>query len=559
MLTRATLSELMVAGSGEWVQWTHAETGRPYFYNRVTGTTTSEPPDGPPVVWIGQLSPDGKPYYWHRESLETVWELPPLSPRDAPASVPRSARAGPDDGARRAPAPGAAAGGCDAEAWVEVFPGTSGCCYYWNCRDNVTADALPVGARATWSAHRTPEGDFYYCRAAHLAEGAQEASWEIPGRRVAEASQEVKEYLAAPSGNWLDYGAGVAIKGLTRDFARFNGQVGNVLDCDGRCVHLRLPELLGATALAIPPDRLVPLPSGSLVSLTGLSQSGELNDQSGTVESFNRGTRRYVVKLRDGSMKSVRPDKVRARSRLWEIPTSVSESDELRWRAEQKCLFIDSQGFHRHYSLHLPAGFEQRVEGVESGGLAAEPRKWPLLVYLHGKGGGTFFTRSKKSLTTPGTQFAAREFVVISPECQWTWRDTPSDWCLELIRAMVPADWIDHRRVYLTGCSMGGMGAWELGAAEPELFAAVAPVAGYHKAEKRPWMLSRLRDKPMMVIHSEVDDTCPKRLEEPLWSNFSTCERFQLVIVPHADHCNIHDDAYGKTDLFQWLLKHTVD
>ena len=100
MLTRATLSELMVAGSGEWVQWTHAETGRPYFYNRVTGTTTSEPPDGPPVVWIGQLSPDGKPYYWHRESLETVWELPPLSPRDAPASVPRSARAGPEHGPR---------------------------------------------------------------------------------------------------------------------------------------------------------------------------------------------------------------------------------------------------------------------------------------------------------------------------------------------------------------------------------------------------------------------------------------------------------------------------
>src|ERR1051325_6637179 len=37
---------------------------------------------------------------------------------------------------------------------------------------------------------------------------------------------------------------------------------------------------------------------------------------------------------------------------------------------------------------------------------------------------------------------------------------------------------VDTNRVYLTGLSMGGYGAWELGLAYPERFAAMAPICG---------------------------------------------------------------------------------
>ena len=37
------------------------------------------------------------------------------------------------------------------------------------------------------------------------------------------------------------------------------------------------------------------------------------------------------------------------------------------------------------------------------------------------------------------------------------------------------AEWVDHRRIYVTGCSMGGMSTWEVGAMRPDLFAAIAP------------------------------------------------------------------------------------
>ena len=37
---------------------------------------------------------------------------------------------------------------------------------------------------------------------------------------------------------------------------------------------------------------------------------------------------------------------------------------------------------------------------------------------------------------------------------------------------------VDLNRVYLTGLSMGGYGAWDLGLAYPEKFAALAPICG---------------------------------------------------------------------------------
>merc|ERR1712048_1083354 len=101
--------------------------------------------------------------------------------------------------------------------------------------------------------------------------------------------------------------------------------------------------------------------------------------------------------------------------------------------------------------LHLPIGFTQEAQG--------RPVAWPLLVYMHGTGGGTFFAHSKKSLQSEGLQFAARNFVVASPVCEWTWQQSPSPWVEDLVRTLRAAEWVDHQRVYLTGCSMGGMGA----------------------------------------------------------------------------------------------------
>merc|ERR1719401_1997718 len=100
---------------------------------------------------------------------------------------------------------------------------------------------------------------------------------------------------------------------------------------------------------------------------------------------------------------------------------------------------------------------------------------------MHGNGGGSFFTSTsrKKAKVAVGFLEGACKFVVVTPLADWTWKQEPRPWVTELVGALRALRWVDHRRVYLTGSSMGGMGTWELGAARPEFFAAVAPVAAY--------------------------------------------------------------------------------
>merc|ERR1719373_75735 len=142
-------------------------------------------------------------------------------------------------------------------------------------------------------------------------------------------------------------------------------------------------------------------------------------------------------------------------------------------------------------------------------------------------------------------QRAARDFVVLSPRCEWTWRDIPSDWVVELVKEVRTLEWIDHERVYLTGCSMGGMGAWEIGAKAPELFAAVCPVAAHHKADRMAYIAQRLKSTPVYVVHDSTDDTCPMAQEEGIWRLFLDMGHpdFRRQITHNVDHCKIHEHA----------------
>ena len=87
------------------------------------------------------------------------------------------------------------------------------------------------------------------------------------------------------------------------------------------------------------------------------------------------------------------------------------------------------------------------------------------------------------------------------------------------------------RRVYLTGHSMGGHGAWHLGANDPDLWLAIAPCAGWasfdsYGASARDgvhaalWrgadlagdtmaLIANLAQLPVFILHGEEDRTVP--------------------------------------------------
>ena len=70
---------------------------------------------------------------------------------------------------------------------------------------------------------------------------------------------------------------------------------------------------------------------------------------------------------------------------------------------------------------------------------------------------------------------------------------------------MVAAEPIDPGRIYLTGLSMGGYGAWELAARIPERFAAVAPICGGGDEAQA----AKLVGLPIWCFHGADDKVVP--------------------------------------------------
>jgi predicted peptidase len=64
---------------------------------------------------------------------------------------------------------------------------------------------------------------------------------------------------------------------------------------------------------------------------------------------------------------------------------------------------------------------------------------------------------------------------------------------------------VDHRRIYLTGYSMGGYGSWYLAARRPALFAAVVPCCGGGDVTSA----ERLVGIPFWAVHGDEDDIIP--------------------------------------------------
>ncbi|MFC1553188.1 alpha/beta fold hydrolase [candidate division KSB1 bacterium] len=62
---------------------------------------------------------------------------------------------------------------------------------------------------------------------------------------------------------------------------------------------------------------------------------------------------------------------------------------------------------------------------------------------------------------------------------------------------------VDQDRMYLMGHSMGGYGSWYLASEKPEMFAAIAPIAGGGS----PLILNNILHVPEIVVHGDADPT----------------------------------------------------
>jgi predicted peptidase len=204
---------------------------------------------------------------------------------------------------------------------------------------------------------------------------------------------------------------------------------------------------------------------------------------------------------------------------------------------------------HCQYLLHLPSQYSE------------SDQPWPLLLFLHGSGErGSNLTK----VTAHGPPKLAKRqrdfpFVLVSPQCpagQW-WSNFL---LLPLLDEVVAKHRVDPARVYVTGMSMGGYGAWNLALEYPERFAAVAPVCGggdlLTVLLASPRKLRALRSLGVWAFHGSEDPIVPASESERMVRALRQVGNdAQLTIYPHTGH-DSWTETYRNTALYTWLLEH---
>lgn len=199
-----------------------------------------------------------------------------------------------------------------------------------------------------------------------------------------------------------------------------------------------------------------------------------------------------------------------------------------------------------NYLLYLPKDYGRQSD-----------KKWPLVVFLHGSGeSGSDLEKVKvhglPKLVSQGKEFP---FIIVSPQAPGVPRRT---WDTEVLNAMlddVLAKYaVEQDQVYLTGLSMGGYGAWAWAAANPERFAALAPICGGGDAR----MIARwLKSMPVWAFHGAKDPTVPlsesERIVEALKKVGNNEVKF--TVYPEAQH-DSWTVTYDNPELYAWLLNH---
>lgn len=200
------------------------------------------------------------------------------------------------------------------------------------------------------------------------------------------------------------------------------------------------------------------------------------------------------------------------------------------------------------YLISLPAGYGDDPARV-----------WPLILFLHGRGEsgeGDMAVLRKYGIPKLADTWD-RPFITLSPQCSWnSWWPRETDALLSLLNDVMRRHAVDRKRVYLTGLSMGGFGAWLLGALAPERFAAIAPICGGW-----PWWggtrgrIAVLKDTPVWAFHGAKDPRVSLQESQTLVDELTKAGgNVRFTIYPEAEH-DSWTETYNNPELYAWFLE----
>jgi predicted peptidase len=196
------------------------------------------------------------------------------------------------------------------------------------------------------------------------------------------------------------------------------------------------------------------------------------------------------------------------------------------------------------YRFYIPANYDAK-------------KKWPMVVALHGMGGdeNSFFAGYDNGAIRRVAE--ERGYVVVCPKGRGPYsmylaaaeRDV-----IDVINEMKRDFSIDDDRVYLMGHSMGGYGSWSIAVNNPDVFAAIGPIAGGGTPFSRP-KLKAITHIPWVVVHGDNDPTVPvEESRKMVKAGKELGVEIKYIEVPGGNHGDVVVPAFK--DIFDWFDAH---
>jgi predicted peptidase len=223
---------------------------------------------------------------------------------------------------------------------------------------------------------------------------------------------------------------------------------------------------------------------------------------------------------------------------------------------------VDVAGQNFRYQVYVPSNY-------------ADVESWPVIMFLHGSGerGSDGLIQTAVGLGAAIRQDAKRyPAIVVFPQVprDSQWIGVPGEAAMSALEQTMGEFNADPDRVYLTGLSMGGRGAWYLAYRYPDRFAAVVPICGWVSTERSTaWpgavvpaedgepftaLARRLGKLPIWIFHGEVDAAVSvdesRRAAAALESAGADVRYTEFLGVNH----NSWDPAYASPEFSAWLF-----
>jgi predicted peptidase len=226
--------------------------------------------------------------------------------------------------------------------------------------------------------------------------------------------------------------------------------------------------------------------------------------------------------------------------------------------------WIDADINGMRYKILLPAGYDAR-------------QRYPAVLYLHQLDMGDFPEGLLKQVNAwfnaPGFR-ARHRCIVVMPLLDQTGDKggrmvnfggkreghVGEDNAIGALQQVMGRYSVDPGRVYVTGNSMGGMGAWQmlldynaLTGTKGHIFAAGLVLAGAQRTADPAQAAVALRQVPIWAIHGAQDREVSLDWDRAMARLLASSPTFRYTEVPGAGH-DVWDSYYTRPDVWDWLF-----